>query len=61
MRFKVTVTEVRTDIAATESVQPLTVVFEQTIDDLNLRTFVRQLNAAPRRRKATAPATAKKA
>lgn len=60
-RYKITVTEDRplpADVTATE-VSALghcapAVVFEQTFDDLNLRNFVRTLNATPRRRKKSA-------
>ncbi len=62
MRHKITITEVldpsklvydeNEKARAVASV----VVFEQAFDDLDLRNFVRQLNATPRRRrKATTP------
>lgn len=54
-RYKITVTEINEPdhlvLGEPVSSTANTVLFEQTFDDLNLRSFVRQLNATPKRRK----------
>lgn len=57
-RLKITVTEIGNQPQTGSAIEiadgpKSLVVFEQTFDDLDLREFVRNLNAAPRRRRKT--------
>lgn len=57
--YKITVIEITTPTEGEppRAVAPVeTKVFEQTIEDLNLREFVRQLNVTPRVRRSRAKA-----